>query len=407
MRRWTVLLGCFLGLAVSTSAILMFPLGLYMKPVTTEFGWSRTQFSSVLSVVALGNIVALPLAGYAIDRFGPIRCIATGLVIACLSYAAVGQANSYPAFLALCTLASVAGCLAHYPAYFTIARGWFDRNIGLALAIASAGVSIGVAGFAALIKGSIDAGGWRVAFATVAVTAGVIGIGSLLLFVRTNPGVLPAAEQPRTPREEGAADATLGGALRTRDYWLFTLGFALIVFAGAGPNLHLPALMADAGAGSAPIAAAVAAIPLGSLGGRVVAGLMLDRFSIRAPAAVFFGAQAVGIFMLWADVDSAVPAAFLMGTAMGAELDIMGYVMARRFGKRAYARIFGTSFALSQVGLIVSPIGMAAIFDATGSYDIALLGYLPLSMLAFVLVALASVRPGARGSGETHSPASA
>ena len=407
MRRWIVLLGCFLGLAVSTSAILMFPLGLYMKPVTAEFGWSRTQFSSVLSVVALGNIIALPLAGYAIDRFGPVRCIATGLVIACLSYAAVGQVASYPAFLALCTLASAAGCLAHYPAYFTIVRGWFDRNIGLALAVASAGVSIGVAGFAWLIKATIDASGWRVAFATVAATAAFIGIGSLLFFVRSNPGFLPAAEQLPSMREDAADDATLGEALRCRDYWLFTLGFALIVFAGAGPNLHLPALMADSGAGSAAIAAAVAAIPLGSLGGRVVAGLMLDRFSIRAPAAVFFGAQALGIVLLWADVRSAVLAAFLMGTAMGAELDIMGYVMARRFGRRAYARIFGTSFALSQVGLIISPIGMAAIFDATGSYSIALLGYLPLSIVAFILVVLANVRPSPPEPGREQSLASA
>ncbi|MCP5328940.1 MAG: MFS transporter [Steroidobacteraceae bacterium] len=407
MRRWTVLLGCFLGLAVSTSAILMFPLGLYMQPVTTEFGWSRTQFSSVLSVVALGNIIALPLAGYAIDRFGPIRCIAVGLVIACLSYAAVGQASSYALFLALCTLASVAGCLAHYPAYFTIARGWFDRNIGLALAIASAGVSTGVAGFAWLIKATIAAGGWRVAFATVGTTAAVIGLGSLLFLIRSNPGVLPAAEQLRTPRADATVDATLGEALRSRDYWYFTLGFALIVFAGAGPNLHLPALMADGGAGTAAIAAAVAAIPLGSLAGRVVAGMMLDRFSVRAPAAVFFGAQAVGILLLWVDLRSAVAAAFLMGTAMGAELDIMGYVMARRFGRRAYARIFGTSFALSQIGLIISPIGMAAIFDVMGSYDIALLGYLPLSIFAFVLVALANVRPDSMGSGQGHSLASA
>ena len=397
MRRWVVLVGCFFGLAVSMSAILMFPLGLYMKAVTTEFGWSRTQFSSVLSVLALGNIVALPLAGFAIDRFGAIRCIAAGLVIGCLSYAAVGQVHSYRAFLALCTLASVAGCLAHYPAYFTLVRSWFDRNIGLALAIASAGVSIGLAGFAWLIKTTIDASGWRVAFPTVAATAAVIGIGSLLLFVRSNPGVLPVAEQLPTLRQNVGADATLGEALRSRDYWLFTIGFALIVFVGAGPNLHLPAMMADSGAGSTAIAAAVAALPLGSLCGRVMAGLMLDRFAVRAPAGLFFGAQGLGILLLWADVRSAVAAAFLMGTAMGAELDIMGYVMARRFGRPAYARIFGTSFAISQIGLIISPISMAAIFDSTGSYGIALLGYLPLSVLAFVLVARANVQPNTRG----------
>jgi MFS family permease len=374
------------------SAILMFPLGLYMKSVTAEFGWSRTQFSSVLSVIALGNIIALPLAGFAVDRFGAVRCIAVGLSLGCVSYAAVSLVDSYPAFLALCTLASVAGCLAHYPAYFTVARGWFDRNIGLALAIASAGVSIGVACSAWLIRITIDASGWRATFATVAATAAVVGLGSLLFLVRENRGELPVAEQLSARAGVAIVDTTLGEAVRSRDFWLFTVGFALIVFAGAGPNLHLPALMADSGATSAAAATAVAAIPLGSLAGRMLAGLMLDRFPVRLPAAIFFAAQALGIWMLWFDVRYAIAAAFLLGTAIGAELDIMGFVMARRFGRRAYARIFGTSFALSQIGLIISPIGMAAIFDATGSYDIALLGYPSLSILAIVLVAFARVR---------------
>jgi hypothetical protein len=67
MRRWAVLLGCSIGMAVSISSMLTFPFGLYMKAVAADFGWSRPQFSVTLSFVAICNMVMLPPAGFAVD----------------------------------------------------------------------------------------------------------------------------------------------------------------------------------------------------------------------------------------------------------------------------------------------------------------------------------------------------
>jgi hypothetical protein len=67
LRRWLVLLGCFIGMALSTPAILMQPLGLFLKSMTAEFGWSRTTFSGVVAMASLANIIILPIAGYLVD----------------------------------------------------------------------------------------------------------------------------------------------------------------------------------------------------------------------------------------------------------------------------------------------------------------------------------------------------
>ena len=389
MKRWLALCGCFIGMAVSVSSTLLFPFGLFMAPLTTEFGWTRTEFSSVLAVVALCNVVVFPIAGWAVDRIGPIPCILAGLLVSGLCQAALALVHGYGAFVTFDCAASAAGCFALYPAYFAIVRGWFDRNLGVALAVASAGVSVGVAAFSYLIKARIDAAGWRDAFVTVAAVATAIGLANLLLLVRENKGPMLASE--RLSVSEGPIlGASLQEALRTPEYWLFSISFMLVVFVGAGPNTHLPALIADRGGSSGSVVAAVAAIPIGSLIGRIITGLLLDRFPATFAATLFFAGQAIGLLMLWAGTGWTAVATLLIGMAQGAELDMMGFVMARRFGRRSYARIFGSSAAISQLGLIASPVVMATIFDRTQSYSLALLCYPILSLVAIFLIVRAS-----------------
>ena len=400
MRRWAVLLGCFIGMAVSVSATLAFPFGLYLQAMTREFGWSRTQFSATLSFLSFGNIIMLPVAGYAVDRIGAPRSILIGLVLGCLSGASLAFINSYPAFVVVSCLASMFGSLALYPAYFNVVRGWFDKNLGLALAVASAGVSIGVAGFAHLISVTIAAHGWRRAFVTTAVVAFLVGLTNLWLLIRENRGLLPAAERLPDEAEGVLTGLSLRAAVRTIDFWLFSIAFLLIVFAGSGPQVHLPALLADKGVPPREIASVVAALALGSVAGRIATGFLLDRLSFRLVACIFFLGQALGILMLSWDVSLARVAAWLMGGALGAEIDLMGFVMARRFGRLAYARILGVSLAVAQSALLISPVGTGLIFDMYGSYDLVLWSYPALPVAAVVLILFARISradPQARG----------
>ena len=393
MRRWLVLLGCFTGMALATPAILMQPLGLFLKSMTAEFGWSRTEFSGVVAMASLANAIVLPIAGYLVDRFGPRRIIAIGTVLGCASYAALSLANSYGELIALIMLAVVAGNLASYPAFMSLAQRWFDRQLGLALAVTSTGLAVGVAGFSFVITQTIAASGWRSAFVTVALIALAFGLANVLLLVRDEPQL-----EPRTrtldPRSGTAADASLGSVLRTGDFWLYTGSFTLIIFAVVGCNFHLPALLSDRGASSGEIAAVMAVGAAGSLFGRLFTGILLDRFPVRNVAAVFFVGQAIGFVLLLDGLYWAWPASFLLGAVQGAEVDVMGYVLARRFDRSAYARIFGTCFGITLVGAMIGPLAMAAIFDRTGSYDLGLMAFPALPMLALVLLWQARPLPG-------------
>lgn len=387
LRRWLVLLGCFIGMSLATPAILMQPMGLFLKSMTAEFGWSRTEFSGVVAIAALCNALIMPVAGFLVDRFGARRIAAVGTVVGCTSYAALSLAGSYTEFVAIMVVAVAAGNLASYPAFMSLAQRWFDKQLGLALAITSTGLAVGVAGFSYLIARNIDAGGWRQAFVTAGVVALAIGIVNLVFLVRD----APPQERPSGggPDHRASQDASLLDALRSKDFWYYGGSFTLVVFAVVGCNFHLPALLSDRGAGPALIASVMAVGSVGSLFGRLFTGIMLDRYSVRSVAGIFFAGQALGFIMLRGGMAWVLPASFLLGAVQGAEIDVMGYVMARRFGRAAYARIFGTCFGISLAGAIFGPMAMALVFDRTGSYDVGLLLLPVMPVVAFALLWMA------------------
>ena len=397
-RRGVVGGGCLIGVSVAMPAILLVPMGLFLKSVTAEFGWSRTVFSSITSTTSLFNALSLPVAGYLVDRFGARRMIAIGTVLGCGSYAALSFAPSYIGLVGIMGLAVMSGNLASYPAFMSLAQRWFDKRLGLALAIASTGLAVGIGGFSFLITRTIERHGWREAFVTVGLSALVIGLVNLLVLVRDNPGPVPDAERRAETVRAGADGSSLLEALGTRDFWLYAASFSLVIFAVVGCSIHLPALLSDRGASPAQLASVVAIGSAGSLLGRLFTGVLLDRFPVRAVAALFFLGQTLGFLLLLNGLRWAPLASLLLGAVQGAEIDLLGYVIARRFGRVAYARVYGSCFAITLIGAIIGPLVMASIFDRTGSYHAGLLLMSAAPLLALGLLWLARVTPRRLGT---------
>ncbi len=401
-RRWSVLLGCFIGMGVAMPAILLVPMGLFLKSMTAEFGWSRTVFSSVTSTMSLFGAISLPIAGYLVDRYGARRLIAVGTVLGCGSYAALASVHGYAAFVAITGLAVMTGNLASYPAFMSLAQRWFDKRLGLALAIASTGLAVGIGAASFLITRMIERHGWRDAFLAVGLSALVIGLGNVVALVRDNAGPVPEAERRETTGSVDREGSSLGQALETGDFWLYAASFSLVILAVVGCNVHLPALLSDRGASPGQLASIVAIGAVGSLLGRLFTGALLDRFPVRGVAALFFLGQAVGFWLLLDGLRWAALAGLLLGAVQGAEIDLLGYVVARRFGRVAYARIYGTCFAVTLIGAIIGPVAMATIFDRTGSYHAGLLLFSLSPLLALGLLWLARVTPRSSGTLATN-----
>src|SRR5690606_11533091 len=105
-----VVAGCALGNLVSITPVINGTFGIFMGPVTQALGWSRTEFSAVLLIVAIVGVVGYPAAGYLADRYGVRRVALIGNALFALCVAAL--VLSTPARLPVFALYAILGLVA-------------------------------------------------------------------------------------------------------------------------------------------------------------------------------------------------------------------------------------------------------------------------------------------------------
>ena len=135
--------------------------------------------------------------------------------------------------------------------------------------------------------------------------------------------------------------------------------------------VHFVPIMTDRGA--APVMAAALASFVGwcSLAGRLGTGFMLDRFPATYVGAVMFLLPVVACLLLLYGGTSSLAlglAAGLVGLTLGAEVDVVVYLVSRHFGLRNFAGLYGGLLAALSIGTALGPLAAARIFDVTGSY---------------------------------------
>jgi MFS family permease len=126
----------------------------------------------------------------------------------------------------------------------------------------------------------------------------------------------------------------------------------------------------------------------GLLIGRVGTGYLLDRFFAPNLAAILFGGAAAGIALLWIGAAPALifAGAFLVGLGLGAEVDVIAYLISRYFGLRAFGKIYSVAFSAFLVAGALGPLAMGKGFDLTGSYRMPLAALLTSTIVATFLM---------------------
>ncbi len=145
----------------------------------------------------------------------------------------------------------------------------------------------------------------------------------------------------------------------------------MIVSAAAGGTIaHIVPLLADRGIATSTATAVLSSAGLALVAGRLFAGYLLDRIFAPYVAAVFFLAPMIGIALLLFTSAASVAAiaTILVGIGLGAEVDLIAFLLSRYFGMRAFGEIYGYLFALFMLGAGAGPFAMGVWYDATGSY---------------------------------------
>jgi MFS family permease len=315
LRHRQVLVAACAGVAFSIAAIPPFVLSVFAGPMTREFGWTLQQFQWATFAVPLGVLIAAPVGGWLLDRYGPRRVALVGLAAFGASVAglALSTAEPWTFYLAMLVLSlAAAGVL---PTTWTrIINGSFDRQRGLALGITLSGSGIFATLGPSLAQFVIDLAGWRVAWLVLAALPVCVALPLVAAFIRS-----PQA----TVRGEVNATqgVTLASAVGSQRFWVMIASFGGVSFCLGGFNANLvPVLMAE-GLGAAQAATLAGTLGLAMITGRIVAGLLVDRFWSPGVAAVAFSLPLLGAALLMGEglsTGALMLCVALMGFAAGA-----------------------------------------------------------------------------------------
>lgn len=385
-NAWLVVLGSTLSLIVSNGPILFFTFAVFLKPISDQMGWSRGEMSlAVTAGLFLGGF-ATPFAGIAIDRWGIRKVTLVFVTLFAATFAAISQTTAnVTVFILLYALCGIfASGQAPLP-YAKAISGWFEYRRGLALGIAMAGVGIGLAVMPQVTRALLNAFDWRTTYLIIGLITWLLAFPSVLFFVKD------------PPKGSGVHGSTalegddVSYALRHKAFWLTVIAAFLVVMAINGVIAHIVALLSDHGMPGAIAVRMLVPIGLSAIVGRLLSGYLLDRFFAPYLAAAIFLVPLIGIAVLLSGttvIPLVVIAAVCLGLGLGAEVDIIGFLVGRYFGLRRYGEIYGYIFAVFTIGTGVGPYLMGVSFDATASYKSALAGFCAVLLLSSVLIAM-------------------
>lgn len=373
-----IVAGAAIGMAIGYAPAFNATAGVFAPAILREFHWTREQAAISYAASMGGLAAASPFVGMLMDRFGVRRVILVSAIVFSLAVACMSlQSGGSGAWIALSLVIGVAGAATSVLGYLAILPQWFDRRLGLATGCAMIGLGIGAAAAPTATQHLIAVFHWRHAYQII---AGVSLVGSLLACAL----IRERKRAPRSVRHDGhfpdvTEMAPAFSALKLGI--IFAVAF-LASSATLSLNPHLPALLTDRGLSAGAAAHCASLIGVGILIGRLLSGILIDRLHAPFVGAGFFLAGAAGYLLLMnaASLQSAMLACACIGLAIGAEGDLLSYLVRAYLGLRRFGLHYGIAFAGYAFGAVVGPLMVGRYFDLNGNYE------LPLRLAPVVLL---------------------
>ncbi len=372
-RGWTIVFVSIIGIACGLSAISIYSIGAFTKPLSDAYGWSRAEVQGIYTFMLLGNLIAAPALGWIIDRCGVRRITLFSILASALGLAALGLfTNSLWGMYAVAFVTSVVG-IATVPITWTrVIITWFQKNRGLALGLTLAGSGLSATFLPAYVTWLIDEFGWRYAYVGIAALPALIALPAAYFLLKDhNPY---EQNTPDLAVEKTAQDTGIDLKQACSDYRFWIIIFVFVVIGGniSGLITHLIPILTDRGMNPTVAAQMAGTIGVAVIGGRVVTGFLLDRFWAPAVGVVVLALPALSCLILagaGSGPAATIAAAIFIGIAAGAEFDFMSFLVSQYFGRRHYGMLYAVIYTAFTLAAGVSGPLFGLWFDEMQSYQ--------------------------------------
>jgi MFS family permease len=347
----------------------MFSLAVFLEPMSTATGWSRAGISSAMTL----NFLVMGLGafgwGAASDRFGTRSVVLSGAVLLGTALVLASRATSLIQFQLTYGILVGLAASAFFAPMIAAATAWFEQNRSLAVSLVSAGMGVAPMTIAPFARWLISTYDWRIAMLSIGLLAWTLLLPTALL-VRRPPAI---AESVGAGRGSGAAGAglTAAQALRSPQFLVLGLTFFACCAAHSGPIFHMVSYAIFCGL--APIAAvSVYGLEgLAGLGGRLLLGLLGDRFGAKPVliAGLLVQALAIGTYVFVSRLAEFYALALIFGTAYGGVMPLYAVLAREYFGQQIMGTVFGAATMLSAMGMAIGPLAGGWVFDTFDAYS--------------------------------------
>jgi len=368
-------------------------IGVFVIPMSEEFGWSRGAISLAGGLGVLVNGLTQPFLGMLFDRRGRISIVVSLVVVAMATMAL--SLTFHIIFLAFMfgIVASTALSGASLTNTGALLSRWFRRKRGTVIALNASGASFGailLVPFATYFMQATDS--WRATW----VAMGIIVLWAVpftWVFLRDDParmGLQPDGD-PEIASEDGVPRASppngpletsrWSDSLRSAPFWQMSMAYVVCGTTTFVLAFHFVAFAQEDRGISPGLAAGIFAL-MGGLNvvGSIGAGMLSDKFTRKNLLATIYVTRGVAYMILMVPPIVGIPVlsgelgvwlfAAVAGVSWIATAPLTTTLTADVYGLRALGTIAGLTFMFHQFGGFAMVLLAGILKDATGSYTI-------------------------------------
>ncbi|HJV59446.1 MAG TPA: MFS transporter [Albitalea sp.] len=367
----------------------LFSLPVFLRPIAQDTAWSTTGISTSMTLAFLALALGSIAWGHLSDRVGPRIVVLAGSLLLTAGLSLASLATSLLAFQLLFGVVVGLSAAAIFAPMMACVTGWFDTRRSLAVSLVSAGMGMAPMTMSPLAAWLVQGHDWRSSMQIIAALAGAIMVPVALLVRRP-----PALAQPAAA--SGAAHEpalSVGQALRSAPFLILVLTSFLSCATHSGPIFHTVSYAVTCGI---PLMAAVSIYSLEGLagmGGRLVFGLLGDRFGAARVLVLALLAQAiVALGYVYArELASFYTVAALFGFTYAGVMPLFAVIARESFPLRMMGTVIGGTTTASSLGMALGPVLGGLVYDTYSSYAWLFVGAFSLGIGAS-LAALAFTR---------------
>jgi len=369
-------------------------------------GGSVTQMAMITSISSLAGMIVTLAIGPIIDRFGPRKAMLIGIPMTGIGFLGLSfTPNSYAVLILEGVVVGIGMSAGFLLPVQTATANWFIKRRSIALTFICIASVLGSELIDLLDSQTMDAVNQRNTFLGLGLAMLAIGI-PLAFVIKHRPeqyGYLPDG-QLQSIRETGNLETeklnhqseinyTLWQAMKTRTFWMLTIGTALAIGFGAILRANAVPFLLEKELHFQVTLDILKLAPIMGLVGIMLFGYLGDLFSKRYLLAIAVALQSASAIILMTTGNTAQLYLYVLVYSLGSGIiPLLLAIRADYFGRKAFATITAVTMFISDIAGTTVSLGLLNLshwlYDITESQQIYLLislfiGFIPAAVFFF------------------------